>query len=370
MKSRKTVFGLGRMAGWAAALGCWLASSLAMALSPWVTLKNCTLETSWEGNDGDSFLVKCPDLKPEKDILKVLRLYYVDTPESEDSLPERLEVQREYWDLPNVQTVVKCGIKAKQFTKHFLAGGFEVHTRWETALGRTKMGRHYALLSVDGTDLGYALVRNGLARVYGKGPDLDDLPEYHHAKANAWWDKLRKAEAQAKHEKKGCWAYSKTKGGYPAVEEAEDGEGEETPQVGVGRTGGVPLAGRSAGPVRATVGPVRAAPWPAFPGAQPGRSAMVPGGGGGRPAVPAGGTPGVSSGGGEATYPMELTTSEPLYIYSLRSPGAAEPMGRLRAGMAVRVLEDAGNGRVRVRFRISTGEVYEGAAKKADVGLE
>ena len=146
MKSRKTVFGLGRMAGWAAALGCWLASSLAMALSPWVTLKNCTLETSWEGNDGDSFLVKCPDLKPEKDILKVLRLYYVDTPESEDSLPERLEVQREYWDLPNVQTVVKCGIKAKQFTKHFLAGGFEVHTRWETALGRTKMGRHYALL--------------------------------------------------------------------------------------------------------------------------------------------------------------------------------------------------------------------------------
>ena len=61
------------------------------------------------------------------------------------------------------------------------------------------MGRHYAVLSVDGTDLGYALVRNGLARVYGKGPDLDGLSEYRSAKANAWWEKLRQAEAQAKH---------------------------------------------------------------------------------------------------------------------------------------------------------------------------
>lgn len=322
----------------AVALGCWMAVAVAaMALSPWVTLESCSLET-WDGNDGDSFLIKCPDLKPEKDILKVFRLYYVDTPESEDSLPERLEVQRQYWDLPNEQTVVKCGEKAKQFTKHFLGSRFEVHTRWETALGRTKMGRHYALLSVEGEDLGLALVRNGLARVYGKGPDLDGLKgSYRSATANAWWEKLRQAEELAKREKKGCWAYSGSKGARVAAEEADDAGADGV----AGDAGARGLHGRG------TVGPRMRAPLPAFQGATP----------------PGRGT-------AAAEYPRELTTARPLYIYSVGSSYSAAPIGRLKEGMAVQVLGDAGFGRVRVRFTLSSGAVYEGEARKVDLGLD
>lgn len=334
-----------------AALGVWLAAAAASAVSPWVTLGGCSLE-AWDGNDGDSFLIKCPDLKPEKDILKVFRLYYVDTPESEESLPQRLEDQRAYWDLPNVQTVVKCGEKAKQFTKHFLGSRFEVHTRWETAMGRTKMGRHYAMLSVEGEDLGCALVRNGLARVYGKGPDLDGLKEYRSAAANAWWEKLRQAEALAKREKKGCWAYSGKKGARAAA-------GEE---AAAGDAGGIGIAAGDAGARtlhgRGTVGPRLRAPLPAYGGGlAAGLGAAAAATGAAAAASPAG-------------YPLEVRTTKPLYIYPAGASLAAAPMGRLKEGMAVQVLGDAtAAGRVRVRFRLSTGAVHDGEARKADLGL-
>lgn len=327
-----------------AALGVWLAAAAAAsAVSPWVTLGGCSLE-AWDGNDGDSFLIKCPDLKPEKDILKVFRLYYVDTPESEESLPERLEEQRVYWDLPNVQTVLKCGEKAKQFTKHFLGSRFEVHTRWETAMGRTKMGRHYAMLSVEGEDLGCALVRNGLARVYGKGPDLEGLKEYRSAAANAWWERLRQAEALAKREKKGCWAYSGAKGARAAA-------GEE---AGDGAAGGIGIAAGDAGARsvhgRSRVGPQLRAPLPAY---------------GGGVAAAAGAGPAAAPEG----YPQEVRTTKPLYIYPAGASLSAAPMGRLKEGMVVQVLGDAVAGRVRVQFRVSTGAVYDGEARKVDLGL-
>lgn len=345
-----------------ATLGCWLIALAALAASPWETLENCSLET-WDGNDGDSFLVKCPGLKTEKDPRKVFRLYFVDTPESEDSLPERLEVQREYWDLPDVQTVVKCGEKAKQFSKHFLSGRFKVHTRWESALGRTKMGRHYAVLSVDGTDLGYALVRNGLARVYGKGPDLDGLSEYRSAKANAWWEKLRQAEAQAKHERKGCWAYSGAKGARRAAEEGnEAGTGIPGGGIGPGRPSLLWQPGTHG---RATVGHVRVAPLPAFQ-PTPSPTPIHPSAGGTGPLPDPMAAPTATA---SAEYPLEVTTAGPLYIYSLRASPSDGPIGRLRAGMVVQVLEEIGTGRVHVRFRVSTGEIYEGAARKADLGI-
>lgn len=72
----------------------------------------------------------------------------------------------------------------------------------------------------------------------------------------------------------------------------------------------------------------------------------------------------------EATYPLELVISAPLDIFSLKIPSQAEPVGRLKAGMTVRVLEEATEGRVRVRFRLSTGQVYEGAARKADLHID
>ena len=237
-------------------LGGWLAAGAAAAAeSPWTTLGGCSLE-AWEGNDGDSFLVKCPGAKPGRDVLKVFRLYYVDTPESEDSLPERLEEQRAYWDLPDIRTVVKLGEEAKRFSRQFLSGGFRVHTLWEDAMGRTAMGRQFAMLSVDGKDLGLALVRNGLARVYGKTPEaevLDGAGGYRSG-AGEWWGRLRQAEALAKHEKKGCWAYSGAKGARHAA--VESGNAGSSGSAG----GSLAVGGRG----RGTVGPRRRAPLPAF----------------------------------------------------------------------------------------------------------
>lgn len=69
-------------------------------------------------------------------------------------------------------------------------------------------------------------------------------------------------------------------------------------------------------------------------------------------------------------YPLELIISAPLYVYSLNTPSKAEPVGRLKAGMTVRVLEEASEGWVRIRFRLSTGQVYEGVARKTDLNLE
>lgn len=240
------------------ALGGWLAVVGATAEageSPWTMIGGCSL-VAWEGNDGDSFLVECPGQKPGKEVSRVFRLYYVDTPESEDSLPERLEEQRAYWDLPDIRTVVKMGEAAKRFSRQFLAGGFCVHTLWEDAMGRTARGRQFAMVSVDGNDLGLALVRNGLARVYGKTPEaevLDGAGGYRSGPGD-WWGRLRQAEALAKRERKGCWAYSGVKGArHAAVERGNAGSG--------GGAGGSPVAG---GHGRGTVGPRRRAPLPAF----------------------------------------------------------------------------------------------------------
>lgn len=71
-----------------------------------------------------------------------------------------------------------------------------------------------------------------------------------------------------------------------------------------------------------------------------------------------------------ANYPLDLVISAPLYVYSLHAPSNDEPVGRLKAGMTVRVLEETSEGRVRIRFRLSTGQAFEGSARKADLNLE
>jgi endonuclease YncB( thermonuclease family) len=241
------------------ALGGWMAVAVATATageSPWTTLGGCSLE-AWEGNDGDSFLVQCPGPKHGRDVPRVFRLYYVDTPESEDSLPERLEEQRAYWNLPDIRTVVKLGEEAKRFSRQFLSARFHVHTLWEDAMGRTAMGRQFAMLSVDGNDLGLALVRNGLARVYGKTPEAEALDRAggYRSTSGEWWGRLRQAEALAKRERQGCWAYSGAKGArlaVPAGGDAVSGSGKAAPGAAGSRPG------------RGTVGPRRRAPLPAF----------------------------------------------------------------------------------------------------------
>ena len=291
----------------------------------WETLSNCKYMPN-PANDGDSFHVLCPELRGDKH--KVFRLCYVDTPETDRELAERMEEQRAYWNLPDTKTVLKCGKAAEEFTKKFLAGKkLTVHTQWEDAKGQTAIGRNFALVEVGGEDLGYALVRNGLARVYGMGPDLTGLATYGGASANVWWSRLRKAEHEAKQERKGCWAFVADDSLLPPAVPAAPG-------------------GRPGFPAPAPRPPAAVAPAPA--------PAPVP-----APAAPA-------AAGRDA--PAEITLARDTYIYSLKDP-SAPPRGVLRAGMAVTILEAAGPERVRVRFKLSNGTVYEGAARRVDLGL-
>ena len=154
-------------------------------------------------NDGDSFHVRAGNIKSKT---YLFRLYFTDTPESESSLPERLQEQAGYFGIADPKDVVRAGKEAAHFTENFLKDGFTVYSRLSDALGRSDMDRDYAMvMNAAGQDLGTELVRNGLARVYGNGSDLSELDAYKRDE-DAWWRRLRQAELEAKKEKRGAWA--------------------------------------------------------------------------------------------------------------------------------------------------------------------
>ena len=188
------------------------ATTLALALADnaaaakkWREYTECTVIPN-ASNDGDSFHVKPTNIKTKT---YLFRLYFVDTPESEKSLPERLQEQADYFKIANPLDVVKVGKEAVRFTEKFLEDGkFTVYSRLADALGRSQKDRDYAMvLNAAGQDLGFELVRHGLARVYGSGTDLTELEAYGKSE-DFWWRRLRQAELEAKKEKLGGWAYS------------------------------------------------------------------------------------------------------------------------------------------------------------------
>lgn len=337
----KFAFRSGRILPWMAAMFLFAVAVFpAGAAKKWRDYPDCVLRESG-GNDGDSFHVTCTSLKSSSARHKLIRLYFVDTPESEGSLPERLEVQREYWDLPDHATVVKCGKIAHKFTEDFLKKGFTVHSRLADALGRSNIGRDFGMVEVGGQDLGLALVRNGLARVFGKGTDLTELDEYKKTE-NDWWRKLRLAEAEAKREKLGCWAYSV--GGTP------------------GRTRlALPTPGAAPAPAPPSAPAPRAAP----PSPPPPPRAAAPAAAGSLAAA-------TQSRLGAMTAPRQVAAQDvvlarPVLIGSAEPPYAA--MGQLRAGVTVHVVEGLTPDRARVTFTTSSGKTYEGSARFVDLGI-
>ena len=175
----------------------------AFAAKKWREYTGCRVIPN-ASNDGDSFHVKPTNIKSRS---YLFRLYFVDTPESETSLPERLQIQADYFGLTDLKDVVKVGKEAVRFTEKFLEdGNFTVYSRLSDALGRSGMDRDYAMvLNAAGEDLGTELVRNGLARVFGQGSDLSDLEPYKRDE-DAWFRRLRQVELEAKKEKRGAWA--------------------------------------------------------------------------------------------------------------------------------------------------------------------
>lgn len=161
----------------------------------WQTLDDCHY-TANAANDGDSFHVTCKG-KPY-----LFRLYFVDTPETDTSLGERIDEQAKYFHI-NAKQTVEVGKIATQFTREKLSQPFTVRTCFQDALGRSKMERFYALVQTTSGDLGEQLIENGLARIHGTSANPTGLP-----RANVEWQKLQQLEREAKLEKVGGWGVS------------------------------------------------------------------------------------------------------------------------------------------------------------------
>ena len=158
----------------------------------WIVLKDCRHVAS-ESGDADSFHVKAGGRE------YIFRLYFVDAPETDASIADRVHEQAQYFGLTPEQTM-KLGAYAKRFTREKLARPFTVRTCMQDAMGRSKMDRYYAFVETHEGDLAELLVANGLARLHGAEAQPAGLrsPERE-------WEKLKRLEREAKQAKVGAW---------------------------------------------------------------------------------------------------------------------------------------------------------------------
>jgi endonuclease YncB( thermonuclease family) len=111
-------------------------------------------------------------------------------------------VQAEHFGLTQEESL-RGGEKAKKFTEKVLSKPFSVVTRWQKALGRSKLQRYYAVVLVEGDDdLAELLVKAGYARAFGQ---VVDAPK---GKAMADYARMEKT---AKAGKMGLYGGNKPK---------------------------------------------------------------------------------------------------------------------------------------------------------------
>lgn len=168
---RRVVFVVLRMVG----VLVWLLYSTGIVRAEWQTLEGCRYVAN-EANDGDSFHV----LHDGKEI--IIRLYFVDAPETDLSFPERVDEQASAFGV-SAEKVLKIGKEAAVTSQKLLEEApFNVVTRWQDARGRSTLPRYYGFVFVEGTepgvlaDLGAVLLGNGLARLHGVRASPPDAP--------------------------------------------------------------------------------------------------------------------------------------------------------------------------------------------------
>lgn len=144
-------------------------------------------------NDGDSFRVRCGTSEFN------LRLYFVDTPETNLRYPERTREQSEYFGVTLDETM-KAGRKAKEVVQALLQEPFVVWTRWASAAGRGRETRYYAFVQMGGKNLTEVLVSQGLAPTKGV---IVKLPTGEKAKADE--ERLEALEGEARQRRLGIW---------------------------------------------------------------------------------------------------------------------------------------------------------------------
>jgi endonuclease YncB( thermonuclease family) len=190
---------------WAAALGlCWAAVGLAAdpgahkrkpPAKQWHSLDNCRY-VEHNGNDGDSFALQCATRK------FILRLYFVDSPESSLQYGERVQEQAKHFGV-TIDDSLAAGVRARDYARDALRGAFIVLTKRASASGRSKEPRYYGLVQVNGRLLHELLLLEGLAWVHGTSTALPD-----GTKARDHVTRLQALESQARAERRGVWARS------------------------------------------------------------------------------------------------------------------------------------------------------------------
>lgn len=164
--------------------------------------RNCRLAED-RTNDGDSFRVLLPDGRRE-----ILRLYYVDTPESAfksyangENNHDRIRDQADYFGITPDQAV-DLGAQGKKFTLGLLASKpFTIHTKWDDPFGDR---RYHAFILVGSGGkqrwLHELLIEKGFARQKTKPAELPD-----GTSVDAHRRLLNSLQNEAKRSKAGGW---------------------------------------------------------------------------------------------------------------------------------------------------------------------
>jgi len=170
---------------------------LAAGPKAWEKLTDCRY-VPYAYNDGDSFRVKCGTDE------FIVRLYFVDTPETDTRDHERTQEQTEYFGV-TLENNLQAGVQARDAVDELLrTTPFVVWTRKASAAGRSKEPRYYGLVEVGGKGLAEILVSRGLARTKGVRANL---PSGEQSKV--YEEKLQGLENEAKEKRVGVWAHAR-----------------------------------------------------------------------------------------------------------------------------------------------------------------
>jgi DNA uptake protein ComE-like DNA-binding protein len=169
--------------------------ALAAENPQWETWNDCRFAAE-KFFDGDSFHIQ------HGSEAAILRLYFVDAPETDEGYGGRIGEQAAYFHTSNA-AVLRAGAAAKEFTAKFLAKPFRVITCRRVAPGASRSDRYYAMVERDGLRLDAALIEAGLARA------TSEIAAYPDAAAGQRvFQQLRVLEQKAAQAKRGLWAHT------------------------------------------------------------------------------------------------------------------------------------------------------------------
>lgn len=185
------------------------------ATAQWEILENCQLITNVPV-DGDSFHLVHDGRE------YIFRLYFVDAPEKDPSLRDRVVDQAAYFGIAK-DDVPRAGTLAARFTRDKLAGhNLTVITRWQNAMGRSSLARFYCILRIGEENLAESLVASGFARIHGLRANYPDGP-----RSTTFIAKLKNLELTAREKKLGVWDETR----FPRITLADTTDSTNTPVI-------------------------------------------------------------------------------------------------------------------------------------------